>query len=482
MRIYNTLTREKEEFRPINKGKVGMYVCGITVYDRCHIGHARSTVIFDIIFRYLQNKGYDVTYVRNFTDVDDKIINKANDEGKTCEEVADANIAAFHEDMDRLGVLRPTIEPRATEHINEMIKLVKDLLSKGVAYEAEGDVYFDVAAFPSYGKLSGRNLDEMQAGARVEVNKAKKNPLDFVLWKSSKPKEPSWQSPWGEGRPGWHLECSAMGVKYLGQPFDIHGGGRDLIFPHHENEIAQSEAANDSSLANYWVHNGFVSINQEKMSKSLGNFFTIEDVLKEYDPEILRIFLLTKHYRSPVDFSRDNMESAKSSLLRIYTAIARAEALNSEPDSSTADPDLDAHVNSFMESCEDAMDDDFNTPKVLALCFDLVRSMNRCMDGDFIAASTSLLNEAVLLLRRTGEYLGLFQMPALAFIDSFKDIKNSGVELSEDDINALIDERANAREAKNWERSDEIREQLLQKGITLKDTPDGTTWEIKGAN
>jgi len=456
-----------------------MYVCGITVYDRCHIGHARSTVIFDIIFRYLQYKGYDVNYVRNFTDVDDKIIDRANDEGKTCAEVADANIKAFHEDMDRLGVLRPTIEPLATEHINEMISLIKELISKGVAYESCGDVYFDVAAFPSYGKLSGRNLDEMQAGARVEVNKAKKNPLDFVLWKASKPGEPLWQSPWGDGRPGWHLECSAMGVWYLGQPFDIHGGGRDLIFPHHENEIAQSEAARDVKLANYWVHNGFVSIDQEKMSKSLGNFFTIKDILDEYAPEVLRIFLLTKHYRSPVDFSRDNMDSAKSSLMRIYATILRVETLDIEPDSATADPELDKHVNGFIQLFEESMDDDFNTPKVIALCFDLVRSINRCIDGSFVAASTSLLSEAVLLLRKVGGCLGLFQMPASLFIDSFKDVEGAGVGLSKDEINALIDERASARGAKDWKRSDEIRDQLLEKGIVLKDTSDGTTWDIK---
>ncbi len=322
LRVYNTLSGEKEVFVPLKPGRAGMYVCGVTVYDFCHIGHARANVVFDVIYRYLRYAGYDVTYVRNYTDIDDKIINRANQEGVDYRTISDRYIQAFDEDMERLGLAKPTVEPKATDHIGGIIAIIETLISKGHAYESEGDVYYAVETFPDYLKLSKRNLDEMKAGARVEVGDKKRHPMDFALWKDSKPGEPWWQSPWGKGRPGWHIECSAMSMEFLGATFDFHGGGKDLIFPHHENEIAQSEAANGCQFVRYWLHNGFVNINSEKMSKSLGNFFTIRQVLEKFDPETLRFFILSAHYRSPIDFSDQNLDEARTGLERIYSCLA----------------------------------------------------------------------------------------------------------------------------------------------------------------
>ena len=393
LRVYNTLTGKKEEFQPLIPGKVGMYVCGVTVYDYCHIGHARANVVFDIVFRYLRFLGFDVNYVRNYTDVDDKIINRANERGIDSRELAEEFIRAFDEDMERLGMALPTHQPKATEHIPQIITLIERLIERGIAYEAAGDVYYAVEKFPDYLKLSKRNLDEMQAGARISPGEQKRNPMDFAIWKGAKPGEPAWESPWGAGRPGWHIECSAMSMELLGESFDIHGGGKDLVFPHHENEIAQSEGATCKPFVRYWLHNGFVNINQEKMSKSLGNFFTIRDILKRYDPEVVRFFLLTAHYRSPIDFSDQNLEDARSGLTRFYEGLlAAAETLAKHPaPERPACPvisDAEREVYDRLETLEDrfaeAMDDDFNTALAIAHLFEGVRAMNRLVaEGRF---------------------------------------------------------------------------------------------------
>jgi len=367
LRLYNTLAGEKEPFIPRVAGKVGMYVCGVTVYDFCHIGHARAGIVFDMIYRYLRFSGYDVTYVRNYTDIDDKIINRANQEGTDYRTIADRYIATFDEDMDRLGMLRPTIEPKATDHIEDIISIIQRLIDNGHAYAVDGDVYFAVETFPTYLKLSGRNLDDMLAGARVDVDERKRNPMDFALWKGSKPGEPFWQSPWGAGRPGWHIECSAMSMRFLGPSFDIHGGGKDLVFPHHENEIAQSEGANGCRFVNYWLHNGFVNINSEKMSKSLGNFFTIREVLELFDPETLRFFILQAHYRSPLDYSDQNLREAQTGLSRIYDALAALDLALERPAVETAvlpsAAEFAEKVAGLLPRFNEAMDDDFNTAK-----------------------------------------------------------------------------------------------------------------------
>ncbi|MGD0585932.1 MAG: cysteine--tRNA ligase, partial [Oryzomonas sp.] len=395
LRVYNTLSGEKETFVPLIPGRAGMYVCGVTVYDYCHIGHARANVVFDVIYRYLRYAGYDVTYVRNYTDIDDKIINRANQEGVDYCTITDRYIQAFDEDMERLGLAKPTVEPKATDHIGGIIAIIETLISKGHAYESEGDVYYAVETFPDYLKLSKRNLDEMKAGARVEVGDKKRHPMDFALWKDSKPGEPWWQSPWGKGRPGWHIECSAMSMEFLGATFDFHGGGKDLIFPHHENEIAQSEAANGCRFVRYWLHNGFVNINSEKMSKSLGNFFTIRQVLEKFDPETLRFFILSAHYRSPIDFSDQNLDEARTGLERIYSCLAALdEALLGNPETpelaaveplTEAGMDLQERLENLIPRFSEAMDDDFNTAQVLGMLFDAVRASNR-----FLAETSKL--------------------------------------------------------------------------------------------
>jgi len=479
LRVYNTLSGKKEEFQPLVPGKVGMYVCGVTVYDYCHIGHARANIVFDIVYRYLQYSNYDVTYVRNYTDVDDKIINRANQQGISSKQLAEEFIQAFDEDMEALGLRKPTHEPKATEYIDRIIVLAKQLIEKGMAYESAGDVYYSVEKFPTYLKLSKRNMEEMQAGARIAPGEQKRNPMDFALWKAAKPGEPSWESPWGPGRPGWHIECSAMSSALLGETFDIHGGGRDLIFPHHENEIAQSEGVSGKPFVKYWLHNGFVNINQEKMSKSLGNFFTIRDILKSYNPEVVRFFILTAHYRSPVDFSDQNLKEAQAGLSRFYEALQlAAEAVEGVPESNVA-----AQEGAELEAqFRAAMDDDFNTAQAIGYLFEGVRTINRLVaekkfrkKADKVA-SVRALREKIAEL---GDVLGLFVSDPAGWLkqQNLKGLQTLG--LTEADLDAAIQERLEARGNKDFARADQIRDELVQKGIELLDSPAGTTWKIK---
>lgn len=491
LRVYSTLTGEKSVFVPLVPGKAGMYVCGVTVYDYCHIGHARANVVFDIIFRYLRYSGYDVTYVRNYTDIDDKIINRANREGVDYRTIADRYIEAFDQDMERLGLVKPTVEPKATDHIGGIIAIIETLVAKGNAYESEGDVYYAVESFPEYLRLSGRNLDDMLAGARVEVGDKKRHPMDFALWKSSKPGEPSWDSPWGAGRPGWHIECSAMSMEFLGATFDFHGGGKDLVFPHHENEIAQSEAANGCPFVRYWLHNGFVNINSEKMSKSLGNFFTIREVLDRFDPETLRFFILSAHYRSPIDFSDQNLHEAQVGLERIYSCLAAVDTAlaGHQPVSGDAPAEsLPESANELSEKIEtliprfrEAMDDDFNTAQALGVLFENVRAINRFLaECDCRTPSAQgLLRRARQLFSEIGNVLGLFGSVPATWLDNIKSAKSGQLEISAAEIENLIAERSAARKSKDFKRSDEIRDLLLHKGIQLLDSPQGTTWNVK---
>ncbi len=490
LRVYNTLSAAKEEFVPLVPGKVRMYVCGVTVYDFSHIGHARANVVFDVIYRYLRYLGYDVTYVRNYTDIDDKIINRANRDGVPFHEISERFIREFDHDMVQLGLQLPTIQPKATEHIPEIIALVQALIERGVAYQAGGDVYFCVEKFDGYLKLSGRNLEEMQAGARIEVDERKRHPMDFALWKEAKPGEPFWVSPWGNGRPGWHIECSAMSMKYLGESFDIHGGGKDLIFPHHENEIAQSEAATGKPFVKYWLHNGFVNINAEKMSKSLGNFFTIREVLDKYDSEVLRFFLLSAHYRSPLDFSDQNLTEAESGMERIYKALAGSAEFaggdeiptDLDPQSLTdAERELLAKNAAFQERFREAMDDDFNTALAVGHVFDLVRSVNRVLaeSGRERREAAALLAAAGGNIADTGSVLGIFTSEPAAYLERIKARKTAELAISVEEIEGLIAERGTARKAKDFKRSDEIRDYLLARNIVLLDGPQGTTWQVK---
>lgn len=481
LRVYNTLSGTKEEFKPLVPGKVSMYVCGVTVYDHCHIGHARANVVFDMIYRYLRHAGYDVTYVRNYTDVDDKIINRANQEGVPYNVISERFIAEFDRDMAALGLDIPSHQPKATEHITEMIDVISRLVDKGYAYAADGDVYFCVEKFDPYLKLSKRNLDEMQAGARIEVGEKKRHPMDFALWKGSKPGEPFWESPWGEGRPGWHIECSAMSMKYLGETFDIHGGGKDLVFPHHENEIAQSEAANGKPFANYWIHNGFVNINSEKMSKSLGNFFTIKEVLEKYDAEVLRFFLLSAHYRSPIDFSDQNLREAEAGLERIYAALAgidEASAKGAENAEGEADEELAGKTATIADRFREAMDDDFNTAQALGFVFDLVRSANRVL-AEGRGGNRGLLADAGSRIREVGAVLGIFTSKPHEFAERLKNRKAAELPIVAEEIERLIAERLAARAARDFRRADEIRDNLAAQGIMLLDSPQGTTWKVK---
>jgi cysteinyl-tRNA synthetase len=486
LRVYNTLSGKKEEFIPLEPDKVKMYVCGVTVYDHCHIGHARANVVFDMIFRYLKYAGYDVTYVRNYTDIDDKIINRANRDNIPWNEVSERFIVEFDKDMAALGLELPTHQPKATEHIPEIIGIVQQLIDKGHAYAVDGDVYFRVATFADYLKLSGRNMDDMQAGARVEVDERKENPMDFALWKGAKPGEPAWDSPWGPGRPGWHIECSAMSMKFLGETFDIHGGGKDLVFPHHENEIAQSEAANGREFVKYWLHNGFVNINSEKMSKSLGNFFTIKEVLKQYDAEVLRFFLLSSHYRSPIDFCDQNLTEAEAGLERIYKGLAeidRVLAFREEPVGELGDRgrELEEKVAGLRERFREAMDDDFNTALAIAGVFDLTRVINRAI-ADFPKPDMhlrELLTQARQTVGDIATVLGIFTSRPTEYLERIKSRKAEGLELSAEEIEGLIAERSVARTEKNFKRSDEIRDYLLIRNIELKDSSQGTTWTVK---
>ncbi|MGL5763647.1 MAG: cysteine--tRNA ligase [Plesiomonas shigelloides] len=457
LKIYNTLTRQKEEFKPIHAGKVGMYVCGVTIYDLCHIGHGRTFVAFDVVARYLRYLGYDLTFVRNITDVDDKIIKRAAENGETCDQLTERLIADMHADFDALNMQRPDIEPRATKHIAEIIEMVQRLLDRGHAYVASnGDVMFSVDTFKDYGKLSRQDLEQLQAGARVDVDEAKRNPVDFVLWKMSKPGEPSWTSPWGAGRPGWHIECSAMNSKQLGEHFDIHGGGSDLMFPHHENEIAQSCCAHDTPYVNYWMHSGMVMVDREKMSKSLGNFFTIRDVLSHYDAETVRYFLMSGHYRSQLNYSEENLKQARTALERLYTAL-RGLDLSAAPAGGEA----------FEERFRTAMDDDFNTPEAYSVLFDMAREVNRLKADDLAAASA--LGAA---LRQLAGVLGLLQQDPEVFLQGGASADDS--ETAE--IEALIKARNDARAAKDWPAADAARNRLTEMGIVLEDGPQGTTW------
>src|SRR5262245_29579791 len=463
LRIFNTLTGEKEAFSPLTAGKVRMYVCGLTVYDSVHLGHCRFLLTFDVIYRYLQLCGYEVTFARNFTDIDDKIIKRANEEQVSCETITERYIAEFHQDGGALGLLPPTVEPRATQHISEIIELIRRLEAKGLAYSVNGDVYYSVGGFSSYGKLSRKNIAELEAGARVEVDERKRSPLDFALWKPGKPGEPIWESPWGPGRPGWHIECSAMSTKYLGQPFDIHGGGRDLIFPHHENEMAQSEGSNAQPLARYWLHNGFLNINQEKMSKSLGNFFTIREILKEFDAAALRHYFLSSHYRSPMDFSKEGLAEAARATDRIHETVERT--------SRTVRTAAEADVG-LMEVFRREMDDDFNTPRALALIFDEVRALNRLLDekkAKGLAARASALRTMCSTLGLL--YDGYFERKIQRWMS------NTGV--SRELIEKRIAQREQARKSKNWGEADRIRGELQGMGVLVEDTPEGAVWKVK---
>ena len=471
LRVHNTLTGKVEEFTPLHPPKVGMYVCGVTVYDRSHIGHARALVCFDVIYRYLKFLGYDVTFVRNFTDVDDKIIKRGLESGLTAQEVSEANIASFREDMQVLGCAAPDVEPKATAHIAEMIALIAELEAKGLAYPANGDVYFAVDKLPSYGQLSGRRLEDMQAGARIEVDEQKHPPMDFALWKASKPGEPFWDSPWGPGRPGWHIECSAMASKYLGQPFDIHGGGNDLIFPHHENEIAQSEGAKGCQLARYWLHNGMVTLGTEKMSKSLGNVWTVTDAARQVGGEALRLLVLGTHYRGPLDFQPDRLLETKRRLDRIYVSLARVdEALGAQP----VAPDAAAR-DAILADFREGMDDDFNTARGLATLSDALTALNRHADAGEWARAAGV-RAAIAAM---AEVLGVGGQDPGTWIDRGKARGLEDSELTPAAIEGLIAERAAARKAKDFKRADAVRTELDAKGVVLEDSPQGTTWKIK---
>ncbi len=456
LQIHNSLTRQKEIFSPIEPGKVRMYVCGMTVYDYCHLGHARVMVVFDVVYRYLQALGYEVTYIRNITDIDDKIIRRANENGESFQALTERFIAAMHADAEALGMLPPTDEPRATAHIPEILDMVAILIEKGLAYVADnGDVYFAVSEFPGYGRLSGKDPRDLRAGSRVEIDEDKRDPLDFVLWKAAKPDEPSWDSPWGPGRPGWHIECSAMSTCALGNHFDIHGGGADLQFPHHENEIAQSEGATGEPFVNVWMHNGFVRVNEEKMSKSLGNFFTVREILQRYRPEEVRYFILTSHYRSPLNYDEEHLLNARGSLTRIYTALRGLPEC--EP---CGGEDFRARFNA-------AMDDDFNTPQALAVLFDLVREINRTR-AEGLDRAAALGAE----LRDLGAVLGLLQDEPEVFLRG--DLQPDGLTAAE--IDALIAQRNGARAARDWAEADRIRGVLTEAGVVLEDGPQGTAW------
>ena len=476
LRIYDTLTGQKVPFEPMTPGKVRMYVCGPTVYDMSHIGHARAYVAFDTAVRYLRRR-YDVTYVRNYTDVDDKIIKRANEVSENPAELAGRFIKEFEIDMHALGVKDADIQPKVTEHIREIVDLVKTLVGKGAAYESRGDVYFAVEKFQGYGKLGRRSLEDMEAGARVEVGAAKRHPMDFALWKAAKPGEPSWDSPWGKGRPGWHIECSAMSGKYLGETFDIHGGGKDLIFPHHENEIAQSEAATGKPFSRLWMHNGFVNVDNEKMSKSLGNFFTVRDVLKKFDPQTLRYFLLTTHYRSPINFSDQTLKETEGRVKYLYETLARIDEKKGE---GPKDPPYRvAWVAEIGKRFEESMDDDFNTAKALGDLSEVFTLANEILQKPKNADSDGRTLRALrAAIGDVGDVLGVFTEPPAQVLDRMASRRQSESGVDPAEIDKLIAERTDARKSKNFARADEIRKELAAKGVLIKDSPAGTTWEL----
>ena len=466
LNIYNTLTRQKEEFTPLVPGTVRLYVCGMTVYDYCHLGHARVMVAFDIVVRYLRHLGYSVTYVRNITDIDDKIIKRANENGESIEALTTRFIAAMHEDERALGVLPPDHEPRATASIADIIQMIEQLIERGYAYiGGNGDVFYAVGKFVGYGQLSGKNIEELRSGERVDVDQAKRDPLDFVLWKMAKPGEPYWESPWGQGRPGWHIECSAMSTCCLGNHFDIHGGGMDLQFPHHENEIAQSEGSTGEKFVNLWMHNGFVRVNEEKMSKSLGNFFTVREILARYRPEAVRFFILNSHYRSPLNYCDENLDEAHAALTRLYTAL-RGLDIPLPQGEREANPPSPLGGEDYQSRFEEAMQDDFNTPQAISVLFDLAREINRQKSADEKAAL-----EMATLLKALGAVLGLLE-------ENPEDYLRGSTEdgLSAEAIETLIQQRLEARDAKNWAESDRIRDELKSNGVILEDSKQGTRW------
>ena len=452
IKFYNSLTNQKEDFVPINEGEVGMYVCGMTVYDNCHLGHARAMMAFDILARYLRYQNYKVNFVRNITDIDDKIIERANENNETIDALTDRTIASMHEDFSKLGLELPTNEPRATDHIEGMIKMINGLIDKGHAYHSEsGDVFFAVRTFPEYGKLSNKNIDDLNPGARIKEDDSKKDPLDFVLWKSAKPNEPSWDSPWGLGRPGWHIECSVMSLENLGEHFDIHGGGPDLLFPHHENEIAQSECASNHKFANYWMHSGLLKINGEKMSKSLGNFAMLKDLYNSYHPEVIRYYLISSHYRSSLNFDNESLDQARSALTRLYQALLLAPA-----------EETDLHDESISEFIK-SMNDDLNTPEALSTLFGLAKLINNSQNVQEQSMYSSTMKEL-------GQVLGLLHENSDAFLQY-------GASLSDDEIEAQIQQRNEARKANDFQKADQIRDDLAEQGILLDDSTEGTTWK-----
>lgn len=463
MKIYNTLTNKKEDFVTITPGEVRMYVCGPTVYNFFHIGNGRTFIVFDAVRRYLEYRGYKVKFVQNFTDIDDKMIKKANQEDTTVKELGDRYINEYYKDADALNIERATINPRATEYIDEIVVFVKDLIDKGYAYEVDGDVYFSTKKFDQYGKLSGQDLDELQAGARISIDERKKDPMDFAVWKKQKSGEPAWQSPWGMGRPGWHIECSCMAHKLLGETIDIHAGGEDLVFPHHENEIAQSEARTGKPFANYWMHSAFINSNNQKMSKSLNNFFTAREVLEKYDPDVIRLFMLSGHYRTQLNFNVELLDSSKAALDRLYNAIGNLENLLGEvklEELSDSEKEYLKTLHSYKDKYIEKMDDDFNTADAISVIFDLVRDINSNIT---VNSSKELVQYSLELIRELGSPLGILQ----------KSTKGN----LEDEIEALIAQRQQARKDKNWALSDKIRDDLKARGIVLEDTPQGVRWK-----
>ncbi|WP_027626547.1 cysteine--tRNA ligase [Clostridium lundense] len=463
MKVFNTLTRKKEEFISIKPKEVNMYVCGPTVYNYFHIGNGRTFIVFDTVRRYLEYRGYKVNFIQNFTDIDDKMIKKANEEGITVKELGDRFIDEYYKDADALNIERATVNPRATEFIDEIVQFVKDLIDKGYAYEVDGDVYFETKKFDEYGKLSGQNLEDLQAGARINVDERKKDPMDFAIWKKQKPGEPAWESPWGMGRPGWHIECSCMAYKLLGETIDIHAGGYDLIFPHHENEIAQSECRTGKTFAKYWMHSAFLNVNNEKMSKSLNNFFTARDILAKYAPDVVRLFMLSGHYRTQLNFSEDLLESTKAGLERIYNAIGNLENLLDEIKEENLkenEKDYVKHIDEYRDKYIEKMDDDFNTADAIAVIFDMVRDINTNITID---SSKELVKYSLDLIRELGNPLGILQ--------------NSVKENLDEEMEKIIEQRQQARKEKNWALADKIRDDLKDRGIVLEDTPQGVRWK-----
>ncbi|MCZ6554678.1 MAG: cysteine--tRNA ligase [Candidatus Dadabacteria bacterium] len=471
--LYNTLSQKKEELVPYSQNIIKMYVCGPTVYSSAHLGHARAAVTFDVIERFLSHIGYEVTYVRNFTDIDDKIISKANEAGVPAQEISEKYIQEYKEDMASIGVKSPTIQPKVTEHVPEIVEMIERIIDNGHAYQSGDDVFFSVKKFKGYGKLSRRDPDDMLAGARIDINEKKEDPLDFALWKGTKPGEPFWESPWGNGRPGWHIECSLMSTKYLGESFDIHGGGKDLIFPHHENEIAQSEAATGKPFAKYWIHNGLIQINREKMSKSIGNILNVREAVSMWSNEAIRLFFLSHQYLNPADFSDTTMNEAEAALERLYITLKRANDLRKDGDGE--DKQLANSVQTFKERWVKTMCDDFNTADALGSLFELTRAINRSLDS---VGWTPTLQSALEEINHFGSTLGILEYEPEKYLQGHK-LGKSSSDITEEEIEELIKERNSARDEKNWKRADEIRDDLSNRGILLEDKAEDTIWRVK---